>query len=160
MNLVRLSAAMVLIVAARSLAAQQQDSLVLDVLGQVTVRHDLVGLPRDTVSVSFHGGPAELFAGVPLRTLLERAGLPPGGAHGPALAQYVVVECRDGYRVVFGLADLDASIAAQRLLLADSTQGHALSGNDGRWRLIVGGDLRAARSARQVTTIRVREAPR
>jgi hypothetical protein len=139
--------------------AQQHDSLIIDVLGHITVRQDLRGLSRDSVSVSFHGGTAQRFTGVTLRALLENAGLPAGAARGPALARYVVVEASDGYRVVFGAAELDTSLVAETLLVADSVDGHSLAAGDGHWRLVAGNDRRAARSARLVTAIRVREAP-
>jgi DMSO/TMAO reductase YedYZ molybdopterin-dependent catalytic subunit len=143
-----------------ALVAQQSDSLIVDVGGRVTVLRSLAGLPRDTVSFGTHDAAPERYSGVRLRTLLEHAGFLATRLRGPALSQYVVVEARDGYRVVFGVADLDTSLVAHTLLLADSVGGHSLPSNDAPWRLVVAGDRGGARSARQVTAIRVRDAQR
>jgi DMSO/TMAO reductase YedYZ molybdopterin-dependent catalytic subunit len=139
-------------------AQQAADSLVIDITGHVTVLRSLAGLPRDTVSSTFHNGASARYTGVRLRTLLEHSGSLVTRLRGPALAQYIVVEAQDGYRVAFGVADLDTSLVAHTLLLADSVDGHALSAEDGRWRLVVAGDHGGARSPRLVSAIRVRDA--
>ena len=139
-------------------ARAQNDSLVIDVLGQITVRRDLAGLPRQNLSMGFHGGAPQRFSGVTLEALLLAAGFPGGGAHGAGLARYVAVEASDGYRVVFGAGELDTSLVSEVLLLADSVDGRPLEARDGHWRLVASADRRGARSARLVTAIRVREA--
>jgi len=137
-------------------AQQSKDSLVVDVLGHVTVFRGLDSLPRDTATATF-GGATQLYSGVPLRALLERGGFPHTRLRGPALAQYLVVEGADGYRVTFGVAELDTTLVASRILVADSAAGHPIAAEQGRWRLVVAGDRGGARSVRQLTAVWVRE---
>ena len=146
------------ILSASSLTAQQPgDSLVIEVAGKRTVLRSLAGLPRDTVTPTFHNAAPQRFSGVHLRELLARAGFAGERIRGRALASYLVVEARDGYRVSFGVADLDTALVAHRLVLVDSVDGRPLPPNEGPWRLIVAGDAHGARSARMVGAIRVRE---
>jgi hypothetical protein len=67
----------------------------------------------------------------------------------------LVVEAADGYRVVLALADLDPTLGGRRILLADRMDGKPLPPDEAPWRLIIVGDQRPSRSARQVVTIRV-----
>ena len=91
--------------------------------------------------------------------VLARVGAPLGEAlRGAALASYIVVEAADGYRVVLSLAEVDPALSPTAVLLADTVDGHPIGADDGPFRLVVEGDARPARSARQVTTITVRSA--
>lgn len=140
-----------------ALAAQQStDSLVIDLAGNHTVLRSLDGLPRDTIAVRFHDSAPQSYSGVDLRALLEHSGLAVGRLRGAALAQYFVVEARDGYRVAFGVADLDSALVSRRLILVDRLEGRPLPPEEGPWRLIVLGDPAGARSVRMVSAIRVR----
>ena len=77
---------------------------------------DLVSLPQVEVTVSDHGKPAQ-FVGVELHTLLERVGMPKGtGIHGKELAQYVLIEANDGYRVVFAVAELSPAFSDRKVV--------------------------------------------
>jgi DMSO/TMAO reductase YedYZ molybdopterin-dependent catalytic subunit len=143
--------------AAPLVAQQPGDSLLVEVVGQRVVLRSLAGLARDTVTATFHNAPARPYSGVHLRQILERAGFPPGRIRGRALAGYIAVEARDGYRVSFGVADLDTGLVAHRVVLADSVGGQPLPPDEGPWRLIVAGDAHGARSARMVSAIRLRE---
>jgi hypothetical protein len=87
--------------------------------------------------------------------VLERAGLDTAQVHGPALARVLLIVARDGYRVAFGLADLDSAITGRALLLAYGENGRLLDERCGPWQLIVPGDRHGRRSVRQVTTMRV-----
>jgi len=133
------------------------DSLVIEVLDQRTVLHDLSGFERVVATATFHGE-ATRYSGVEVRRLLEQAGQKTTGLRGRDLARYVVIEARDGYRVVFGMGDFDSSLRDRRILLADSSGGQPLDAQEGPWRLVIVGDDRGARSVRMVSTIRVREA--
>ncbi len=96
---------------------------------------------------------------MPVDTLAQSVGAPSGKAlRGPALADIVVVKGSDGYRAAFALAELDAGMRHDPILLADSADGAPL-GADGPFRLVVEGDLRLARSVRMVTEIKVEAAP-
>ena len=137
-------------------AQQAPDSLIIEIAGRTTVVRSLAGLPRDTATSTF-GASAERYSGVPLRALLEQAGFPRTRLRGPALARYVIAEAVDGYRVIFGVADLDTTLVAHRILVADSAGGRPLAADQGRWRLVVVGDRGGARSVRLLTALRVRE---
>ena len=128
----------------------------IEVGGRQSVLRDLAGLTRDTVTPSFHGASPAPYSGASLREVLERAGLPTGRLRGPALAQYILVEAVDGYRVAFGAGDLDPALVTHRVMLVDRLDGKALPANEGPWRLIVAGDGHGARSVRMVSAIRVR----
>jgi hypothetical protein len=87
-------------------------------------------------------------------------GAPAGkGLHGPALADFVVVSAKDGYRVVLGLAETDPGVRTEKILLADRAEGAPLPPTEGPFRLVIEGDLRPVRSARMVTSIGVQTAP-
>ena len=143
--------------AAPLIAQQSPDSLIIEVAGRRTVLRSLAGLPRDTVTATFHSAEPRSYSGVALRALLEHAGLATERLRGRALAQYMVVEARDGYRVSFGIADLDSGLVAHRLVLVDTLGGQPLAPDEGPWRLIVAGDAHGARSVRMVSGIKVRE---
>ncbi len=117
-------------------------------------------MPRDSIRMTFHGQDAMWFRGVALGSVLRDAGVRTDSLRGPALATRVVIEASDGYRVVIALADLDPSIGARHVILADQADGTALPPDEGPWRLIVAGDQRPSRSARQVMSIRVLTEPR
>ena len=68
---------------------------------------DIAALPHTTVKVNGHDGPAS-FSGVPVSTLLEKAGITFGESlRGKRLASCLLVEAADGYRVVIALPELD-----------------------------------------------------
>jgi hypothetical protein len=81
-------------------------------------------------------------------------GAPSGDAlRGKELADYVVVDARDGYRVVFALAEFDAGYSDRIALLADRVDGKAIDSTTGPLRLVVPDEKRPARWVRQVTRI-------
>jgi len=67
----------------------------------------------------------------------------------------MLVVARDGYRVAFGLSDLDSAITGRALLLAYAMDGAALDARRGPWQLLVPEDLHGRRSVRQVAEIRI-----
>lgn len=116
-------------------------------------------LPRESVTASAHGHVLEC-EGVPLSALLRANGaLPAEPLRGEQLSRYVLVTARDGYRVVYSLAELDPSLSQQRVLLVDRCHGKPLDTHDGPLRLIAPGDVRPARWLRQVKSITVIAAP-
>jgi hypothetical protein len=146
---------------APALAAQQpRDSLIVNVGGrqQVLRAADIQALPHRTLAASFGQGP-QVYSGVPLLAVLMRAGLDTAQIQGRGLAQSLLIEAADGYRVAFGVADLDSVATGRTLLLADSLNHHALPANEAPWRLVVGGDKHARRSVRMVAAVRVIAAP-
>jgi hypothetical protein len=138
-------------------------------LAQATV--DVVTLDGKTVSVSFDGMTRHVvttadhtlkatYEGVLLRDVIAVAGTPLGEAlHGAAaLSRFVRVSARDGYAVVFSIAELDAGFSDATVLLADVRDGQRLVSEAGPLQIVALDDKRAARSIRQVVKIEVREA--
>lgn len=120
---------------------------------------DLAGLPRQPALLVAHGTTLAC-DGVRLADLLARAGVPAGEAlRGPALARVVIATGKDGYRVVFSLAELDAKLGNRPVFVADRCAGAPLAAGDGPLRLVVPGEARAARSVRQLATLRVTIVP-
>ena len=118
--------------------------------------HDLDALPQATAGFT-HEGKSFSFRGPPLAEVLKRVDAPLGPAmHGPALSDVVILTAADGYVVTLALSDLDPSIRADSIILADATADGAPLGEDGPLRLVVGGDLKPARSARGIVSIEVR----
>src|SRR5262249_34494308 len=99
------------------------------------------------------------YTGPALDAVLGLAGGQTEHLRGKALAQYLVVEARDGYRVAFGVAELGRDFTARRIILAHSLARQALTAQEGPWRLAVEGELRPARWVRQVSALRLRMAP-
>jgi hypothetical protein len=105
-------------------------------------------------------GKTERCEGVWLDDLAAAAGLPAGDAvRGPALTMVIVAEAADGYRVVFGLGEIDAKLGNRRVLVARRCDGQALSTQEKTLRLVVAGEARAARSVRQLQALRVVQLP-
>jgi hypothetical protein len=121
---------------------------------------ELAAMPHQSATLASEHGAPKHYDGVPLTDLLQSVGAPAGkGLHGPALADFVVVSAKDGYRVVLGLAETDPGVRTEKILLADRAEGAPLPPTEGPFRLVIEGDLRPVRSARMVTSIGVQTAP-
>lgn len=116
------------------------------------------GLPRIAVSATAHGKTMSC-DGIGLSDLLRKAGGLPAELRGPALASYVLVAARDGYRVVYSLAELEPSLGNHAVFLVDRCEGEPLDHEDGPLRLIAPQESRGARWVRQVQSITVVAAP-
>ena len=150
------------LISTRDIAAAQEAQLTVVVEGtaRAVPETSLRRLPRDSVRMTFHDQAPVLYQGVSLADVLREVGVRTDSLRGPALATRLVVEAADGYRVVLALADLDPSLGGRRILLADRVDGKPLPADEAPWRLIVAGDQRPARSARQIVTIKVLGEPR
>lgn len=116
---------------------------------------DLAKMPRATVRTTSNGMET-VYEGVWLHDVLKAAGVPQGGElRGKALASYVLAEAQDGYQVVFSLGELDPAFIDNEILLADTANGKALFGAQGRFRLVVPKDKPGARSVRMLTKLEV-----
>jgi hypothetical protein len=127
--------------------------------GKVTVLslRDFAQLPRQTIQAKDHSGTLANYQGVSLAEVL-RAGKVAMGKElkGALLANCLLVEASDGYRVVFSLAEIDPSITDHMVLVADRQDGKPLPPKDAPYRLVVPHDKRHARWVRQVTRIAIR----
>ena len=118
---------------------------------------DIAALPHQDTTIDDQGKTVK-FTGVPLKVVLEKAGVTFGESlRGKQLARCLIVEAADGYRVVFALPELDPGFTDRVILLADQADGHALDNKQGPFRVIVPGEKRPARWVRQVTALRVVE---
>lgn len=115
---------------------------------------ELAALPQVKLTVTHHGK-TSTFEGAPLADVVARVGAASGKTvRGPELATVIRVTAKDGYQVVFGLAETDPGTRKGRIILADRGDGGPLK-DDGPFRIVVEDDLRPARSARMVETIEV-----
>ena len=118
----------------------------------------LTGLAGQAVTLTVQvEGKTTTFRGVPLSALLASVDAPSGKAlKGKDLADLVLVSARDGYTVALALAETDPLMRKDQIILADSADGQPLADAMGPYRLVVEGDLRAARSERMVVAIALR----
>lgn len=115
---------------------------------------DLAAMPHVSMTVKQHDQ-TRTFKGANLGEVVARVGAAQGKAiHGAELATVIRVTAADGYQVVLGLAEADPATRADRVIVADKTDGAPLK-DDGPFRLVVEGDLRPARSARNIVKIEV-----
>ena len=113
-------------------------------------------LPRQTVKTNDPAGTPASYEGVSLAEVLRAAGVTLGkDLKGPLLANCLVVQAADGYRVVFSLPEIDPDITDHVVLLADRKDGKPLDAKEGPYRLVVPHDKRHMRWVRQVTKVAV-----
>jgi DMSO/TMAO reductase YedYZ molybdopterin-dependent catalytic subunit len=122
---------------------------------------DLKKMPRKTLRVDNpHSQKTEVYEGVPLAALLQKAGVPQGEQiRGAAMATYVLVDAADDYRVVFSLAELDSAFLDSEVLLADTMDGAPLGPGLGPFRLVAPHEKRPARWVEMVRSITVGRVP-
>jgi hypothetical protein len=118
---------------------------------------DLANMPHQTVTAfDSHEKKDHVYSGIPVRDLLERAGIEFGEQlRGKGLRQVVIVHCRDYYDIVFALAEFDDAFNSRTILLVDRQDGQTVPDALGPVRLVVPGDKRPARWARMVTSLEV-----
>lgn len=152
----RIAFLLALCISALAGAACAQSVALLGPAGQTATltSADFTQGPRVKVTALDHGKTI-VYEGVLLGGLLTRVGAAEGKAiRGAELATVVRVTASDGYQVVLGLAETDPGTRPNRVILADRADGAPLA-TDGPFRLVVEGDLRPARSARNVVRIEV-----
>ena len=122
---------------------------------------DLKKMPRKTLRVeNAHAKRTEVYEGVPLSALLQKAGVPQGEQiRGAAMTAYVLVEAADDYHVIFSLAELDSSFQDSEVLLADTMDGAPLGLGLGPFRLVAPHEKRPARWVDMVRSITVGRVP-
>lgn len=119
----------------------------------------LAALPRSTVRVADKSETPLTFEGVRVADLLMAAGMKFGhNLRGPRLADYLIVESADGYRVVCALTELDAEFSDRVVLLADRCDGQPLPGRDGPLRIVVSDEKKHARWVRNVASLTIASA--
>jgi hypothetical protein len=117
---------------------------------------DLAAMPRAKAMIPDQDGTQVEYEGVLLSEVLKKAGAPLGNQlRGDALASYVLASAHDGYRVVFTLAEADATFANEKILIADQRDGKPLFEYQGPFRLVCPGDKAGARSVRMLETLEI-----
>jgi hypothetical protein len=112
-------------------------------------------LPRVQAHVVQHDQPHD-FEGVSLAAVLAKVGVDVAKPlSGRDLAAAIRVTAADGYQVVLALSEVDPATRRAPVLIADREAGQPLKPDQGPYRLVVGDDIRPARSARQVQRIEV-----
>lgn len=146
-----------LVLALLSGTTQAQDLTVKAPGGRTAIVTDaqLRDLHRLRVTAAY--GDHHSYAGAPISDLLALVGGPSDVTlHGPAVDQIVVVTGSDKFYAVLSIAETARSFRDTPVIVADEEDGKPLDAKEGPYRLIIGGDLKAARSVRMVTTIELR----
>jgi hypothetical protein len=105
----------------------------------------ITALPHVKASVQDHAATLE-FEGVPLAEVLAAVGIKRGDSmRGPRMAEAMLVEAADNYKVVFALAEVDPAFATREIILADKRNGKPLDAKEGPFRVVAPGDKRGAR---------------
>jgi len=121
---------------------------------RVLSREDLAALPRERVSFTRHED-TSVYEGPLLLDVLASVGVPSSPLRKDQQATAILITAADGYQVVLGLAETDPATRADRIILADTDDGEPLGPDAGPFMIVAEGDVRAARSARMVVSIRV-----
>jgi hypothetical protein len=123
----------------------------------ILARTDIEALPSVKVTTAVPGS-STTFEGVPLKAVLERAGVEFGQAmRGTRMASCLLVEAADGYRVVMALPELDPAFTDKQVILALLKDGKPLDVKEGPYRIVIPDEKRMARWVRQVTTLKIME---
>jgi hypothetical protein len=102
---------------------------------------------------------ARHYEGVPLWRILDHAGISSGKMKPKEIVKrYLVAQGKDGFKVVFSLAELDTAFTKKEVLLADKLNGQALAADRGPYQLIVRDELRPTRNCYQIVKLTVYEA--
>jgi len=119
--------------------------------------NDLKKMPRKTLKVeNSHSQKTEVYEGVPIAALLQKAGVAQGEAlRGPGMSSYVLVEAADNYRVLFSLAELDSSFQDADVILADTMDGAPLPSGEGPFKVVAPHEKRPGRWVKMVSSITV-----
>jgi DMSO/TMAO reductase YedYZ molybdopterin-dependent catalytic subunit len=157
----RIAFPLLALVLCASVAASAQSAPALRVTGDVP-NHlelsiaDLAALPHQTIHVTDEKGDPTDYSGVPLATILQKAGAPMGNdLRGGNMAVGLVARAPDGYHVLYSLTEFDPAFGDRLIWLADRRDGKPLDSHEGPLRIIVPGDKRHARWIRNVNTLEV-----
>jgi DMSO/TMAO reductase YedYZ molybdopterin-dependent catalytic subunit len=127
--------------------------------GQVLGTYSLAALAAAgsvAMKVEDDAGASSEYIGVPIADLVEPLGIALGkSVSGKRLAEYIVMEAADGYRVLFSLAEIDPLFRDRPIFICYRKNGQPLPAAEGPLRVIVADEKRHARWVRQVTAIDV-----
>jgi hypothetical protein len=125
-------------------------------------RADLERLPVESAGARLRDGPGFNVTGVSVTTLLRLSGLDlnaPMGA-GQVVGHALIARAADGYRAVFGLADVDPHFGHPPVLVNwANADGSTLASRVGPFQLINTGESRPGRWVRQLVSLEVKSMP-
>ncbi|CAN5869171.1 hypothetical protein BH11PLA1_BH11PLA1_15160 [soil metagenome] len=124
-------------------------------------RADLLGLPRTQVSVpQKERGASTRLGGVLVADVLARTGFDFRAAnHSRNVRGTVTCIGGDDYSAVFSLGELDPTLGAAPIMIADAADGSAIGPKEGPWRIVVPNEVaKRARWVRNLRMIEVRDA--
>lgn len=133
----------------------------LEVTGEVLTPlslelNDIKSMNTTTIKAKDSDDIEHAFSGVPLESILKKAGVTLGEQlRGENLAKFVLVTAADGYEVLFSLAEMDPYFSGNTVLLAVEMDGKPLPNGYGPFRLIVPNDIRHGRWIREIRTINI-----
>jgi hypothetical protein len=118
---------------------------------------DVDKLPKISVIQKDRAEKEHTYTGIELGLVLKNAGVSLAEElKGENLTKYLLVEASDGYQVLFSLAEVDPAFTSRKIILANRKDGALLSANEGPFHIIVEGEKRKPRNARQVISIKVK----
>lgn len=138
----------------------KQASVVID--GEVKAKltlspADVDKLPKTTIIQKDKAEKEHIYTGVELGLILKNAGVTLAEElRGKNLTKYLLVEASDGYQVLFSLPEVDPAFSSRKIILANRKDGVLLSADEGPFHIIIEGEKRKARNARQVISIKVK----
>jgi DMSO/TMAO reductase YedYZ molybdopterin-dependent catalytic subunit len=154
-----------LVVSGSGQGQQDRSAVPLRLIGLDGSQHEVTAedwgkLPRAAVKAKDHGGTEVIFDGVPARELLKLVAAPLGHElRGQQLTLYVLAEGANGYKIVYALPEFDPDFTDGLILVADRKNGEVLPPKEGPLRLVVPWEKRQARWVRQLTVLRLGQAP-
>ena len=117
---------------------------------------ELHALPQETLTLDDHGQ-ARAYSGAQLGAVLDKLGAPHGEQlRGEALGYVLVASASDGYKVALSLSEVDPTLGARHVIVADAVDGKPLDAHEGPLRLVVAGDNREARSERNLVALELK----
>ena len=138
-------------------ASQAQSVVVKGPHGRVETvsAADIRAMHRASITVPY--GDKATFSGAVIGDLLAEVGAPSDlRLHGPPVNQIVIVTGQDGFTTVLSLAETEKSFRTEPIILADQENGKPLDAKQGPYRLVIGGELKPARSVYAVIEIELR----
>ncbi len=125
-------------------------------------RAELERLPAESAPARLRDDPPFMVKGVSATTLLRLTGLDLAANLGGALvaSHALIARAADGYRAVFGLAEVDPHFGHPPLLVSwEDADGGALPQRSGPFQLIATGESRPGRWVRQLVSLEVKSMP-
>jgi hypothetical protein len=125
----------------------------------VLLSDDIDKLPKTTIAAKDHSGKKQIYSGVEIGILLKNAGVTLGEElRGENLIKYLMVTAKDGYHVIFSLAEVDPTFTNRKIILANRKNGEVFSNDEGPFQIIIEGEKRLARNVRQVVSLKLKSA--